>query len=251
MLPFYSEPKHRRVTLDRSLTYHQHLEPLHKKQISRVSLQRRLAGSAWGAGATTLESATLVLVHSTAEYCAPVWCRIAHTSPSILPSTTPCELWLDACILHQWLTSKSSQASNLLSFVAMEPQCPKHAVPWSLDTCFAQRSPVRRVHALHLQMYGASNRDTHLYPPHNNSSVHLTTTTCVQCTGRITNGMRSGRTITQESTFPSPKLVPFPRGDPASEKPWSGLTTSTLISGISAPAFTSRVCSPLKPMSVA
>jgi len=40
---------------------------------------RRLAGSGWGAGATTLRIAALALVHSTAEYCAPVWCRSAHT----------------------------------------------------------------------------------------------------------------------------------------------------------------------------
>jgi len=26
-----------------------------------------------------LRTATLALVHSTAEYCSPVWCRIAHT----------------------------------------------------------------------------------------------------------------------------------------------------------------------------
>ena len=31
-----------------------------------------------GAGTTTLRTATLALVHSTAEYCAPVWCRSAH-----------------------------------------------------------------------------------------------------------------------------------------------------------------------------
>ena len=36
-------------------------------------------GSGWGAGAKTLRIATLSLVHSTAEYCAPVWCRSAHT----------------------------------------------------------------------------------------------------------------------------------------------------------------------------
>jgi len=40
---------------------------------------RWLAGSGWGAGATTLRTATLALVHSIAEYCAPVWCRSAHT----------------------------------------------------------------------------------------------------------------------------------------------------------------------------
>ena len=36
-------------------------------------------GSRWGAGAKTLRIATLSLVYSTAEYCAPVWCRSAHT----------------------------------------------------------------------------------------------------------------------------------------------------------------------------
>jgi len=32
-----------------------------------------------GAGATTLRIATLALVHSITEYCAPVWCCSAHT----------------------------------------------------------------------------------------------------------------------------------------------------------------------------
>ena len=36
-------------------------------------------GLGWGAGAKTLCIATLSLVYSTAEYCAPVWCRSAHT----------------------------------------------------------------------------------------------------------------------------------------------------------------------------
>ena len=33
----------------------------------------------WGAGAKILRIATLSLVHLTDEYCAPVWCRSAHT----------------------------------------------------------------------------------------------------------------------------------------------------------------------------
>ena len=36
-------------------------------------------GSGWDAGAKTLRIATLSLVYSTAEYCAPVWCCSAHT----------------------------------------------------------------------------------------------------------------------------------------------------------------------------
>jgi len=98
---------------------------------------------------------------------------------------------------------------NLRSFVAMELHCLWHAVLWSLDTCSIQRSPVHRV-----QMYGASNRDTHLYPPHNNSSVHLTTTTYVRRIGRITNGIQSGRTTPQDSAFSSPTPAPTPRSDP-------------------------------------
>jgi len=53
-LPFCSEPKYVGVTLDRSLTYRPHLESLRKKLTSRVELVRRLSGSGWGAGATTL-----------------------------------------------------------------------------------------------------------------------------------------------------------------------------------------------------
>ena len=47
--------------------------------ISRVSQIRRLALTCWGAGATTLHTTTLVLVHSTAVYCTPAWCYSSHT----------------------------------------------------------------------------------------------------------------------------------------------------------------------------
>jgi len=93
----------------------------------------------------------LAMVFSTAEYCAPVWCRSAHTRLFTLPATTSCELWLDACVLHQRTTFQSSQASKLLSFVAVEPHYLYDAVPWSLNICSIQRSPVHRLrtHILH------------------------------------------------------------------------------------------------------
>ena len=52
---------------------------LRKKLSLRITLLRRLVGSGWGAGTKTLRIATLSLVYSAAEYCAPVWCRSAHT----------------------------------------------------------------------------------------------------------------------------------------------------------------------------
>ena len=78
-LRFCSESKYLGGTLDRSFTYRRHLESHRKKLTSRDALFRRFAVSGWGAGATTLRTAILALVHPTAEYCAPAWCRSAHT----------------------------------------------------------------------------------------------------------------------------------------------------------------------------
>ena len=78
-LPFCPVLIYLGVKLDRSLTFRHHLEALRKKLITRVALLRRLAGSGWGAEAKTLRTAALSLVYCTAEYCAPVWCRSAHT----------------------------------------------------------------------------------------------------------------------------------------------------------------------------
>ena len=79
ILPFCPNSTYLGVKLDRSLKFRHHLVALRKKLSSRVTLLRRLVGSGWGAGAKTLRIATLSLVYSTAEYCAPVWCRSAHT----------------------------------------------------------------------------------------------------------------------------------------------------------------------------
>ena len=79
ILPFCPVPTYLDMKLDRGLTYRHHLEALRKKLSTRVSLLRRLAGSGWGAGAKTLCTAALSLIYLTAEYCAPAWCRSAHT----------------------------------------------------------------------------------------------------------------------------------------------------------------------------
>ena len=79
LLPFCPTPTYLGVKLDRSLTFRHHLVALRKKLSSRVTLLRRLVGLEWDAGAKTLRIAILSLVNSTAEYCAPVWCRSAHT----------------------------------------------------------------------------------------------------------------------------------------------------------------------------
>ena len=79
LLPFCPTLTYLGVKLDRSLTFRHRLVALRKKLSSCVTLLRRLVGSGWGSGAKTLRIATLSLVYSTAEYCAPVWYRSAHT----------------------------------------------------------------------------------------------------------------------------------------------------------------------------
>jgi len=187
--------------MDRSLTYRRHLESLRKKLTSRIALLRRLASSGWDAKATTLRTATLALVHSTAEYCAPVWSRSAHTSHQR-------RLGNGDCMRASYTSGQPSNprrhptcwAFSQWSHTVSSTPCPG---AWTLSALTRLLSADAR----HLK-----NRDTHLYPPYN-SSVHLTTT-YVRHTGWITNGMRSGRTTPQESTFSSPTPAPTSRGDP-------------------------------------
>ena len=88
LLPFCTTPTYLGVKLDRSLTFRHHVVALRIKLSSRVTLLRRLVGTGWDAGAKTLRIATLSLVHSAAEYCAPVWCRSAHTRLIERPTPT-------------------------------------------------------------------------------------------------------------------------------------------------------------------
>ncbi|UYV73409.1 hypothetical protein LAZ67_10003086 [Cordylochernes scorpioides] len=72
-------PKYLGVTLDRSLTFRQHLEKTRDKLKTRNNIMTRLAGTTWGCSADTLRTTALALVYSVAEYCAPVWERSSHT----------------------------------------------------------------------------------------------------------------------------------------------------------------------------
>ena len=242
-LPFCSEPKYLRVTLDRSLTYRRHLESLRKKLKSRAALLRRLAGSGWCAGATTLRTATLALVHSTTEHCTPVWCRSAHirlNDPSINDSLR----YVTGCL-------RPTPADNLPILAGIQPaELRRNGATLSLA-----RRAMEPGHLLHsaftVHRVQTQNRDTHLNLPDNISSAHLTTTTYVRRSGRITNGMWSGRITPQDFAFSSPTLAPTPTERPSQQEPGSGLTACAPVSDVSAPACTNGVWPPLRPVSVA
>ncbi len=72
-------PTYLGVTMDRSLTYHDHMKKTAAKVSSRNNLLSKLAGTSWGARAQTLKTTALALCYLAAEYCAPVWSRSSHT----------------------------------------------------------------------------------------------------------------------------------------------------------------------------
>jgi len=179
--------------------------------------------------ATTLRIATLPWSIQWQSTVLLYGATVLKPASLTLPSTTPCELWLDACILHQQTTFLFLQASSLLSFFTKEQM---HGV-----SCKCMAS---------MQMHGVSNQDTHLYPPHNNSSVHLTTrTTNVRHTGRITKGMRSGCATLRDSALPSSILALTLLEWPSQEQPGSVLFASVLVLDASAPACTNGVWPPV------
>jgi len=73
-------PTYLGVTLDRTLTYKEHLTKTAAKIKTRNNLIQKLANSSWGADAHTLRISTLALTYSVAEYCAPVWANSAHVN---------------------------------------------------------------------------------------------------------------------------------------------------------------------------
>ena len=120
LLPFCPIPTYLGVKLDRSLKICHHLVALRKKLSSRVTLLRGLVGSGRGAGVKTLHTAALSMVHSTAEYCAPVWCRSAHTRVINSVLNEALHMVTDACVSLQPTPYPYSQASSQLSFADWE-----------------------------------------------------------------------------------------------------------------------------------
>ena len=66
------------MTLDRTLSFKQHLLNTAVKTTKRISLMKRLASSHWGADFRTLRTTGLALCFWVAEYCSPVWCHSSH-----------------------------------------------------------------------------------------------------------------------------------------------------------------------------
>ena len=71
-------PKYPGVTLDRSLSYKQHIQNTKMKVAIRNDLLTKLETSKRGENLSTIRTTALALSYSTAEYAVPVWVSSAH-----------------------------------------------------------------------------------------------------------------------------------------------------------------------------
>ena len=68
------------VTLNRTLSYKEHIHKLKCKTSARNNILRKLSNTKWGAKPATIKTTTLALCNSMAEYACPVWERSKHVS---------------------------------------------------------------------------------------------------------------------------------------------------------------------------
>ena len=71
-------PKYLGVTLDRTLSYKQHIHNTKMKVATCNNLLRKLSSTKWGTNSSTIRTTALALSYSVAEYAATVWARSAH-----------------------------------------------------------------------------------------------------------------------------------------------------------------------------
>ena len=73
-----SHPTYLGVTIDRTLSYKEHIHNTKMKVTTRNNLLRKLTNLKWGANASTIRTTSLTLCYYVAEYAAPVWARSSH-----------------------------------------------------------------------------------------------------------------------------------------------------------------------------
>jgi len=238
-LPFCSEPKYLRVTLDKSLTYRRHLESLRKKLTSCVALLRRLAGSGWGAGATTLRTATLALVHLTAEYCTPVWCRSARTC-FIDPTINDALRIVTVCLCP-------TPADNLPIIAGIQPAelCRSGA---TLSLGCRATEPGHLLHSVLIRPLSAVVRrlkSRHSFVPAAEQLISFADNNNICAAQWADHQWNTEWVDNPRHRSLIPDTGTRPPGMTLQEEPGSILTTSALVSDISAPVCTNGVWSPL------
>ena len=108
-----THPVYLGVTLDRTLTFKEHIKNTKSKVGSRNNILRKLTNSKWGATAHTLKSTALALCYSSAEYACLVWERPTHAKKLDPALNNTCRL-ITGCL-------KPTNTSNLHLLAGIAP----------------------------------------------------------------------------------------------------------------------------------
>ena len=212
-----------------------------QKLTSRVALLRWLAGSGWGAGATTLRTATLPLVHSTAEHCVPVWCRSTHTR-LIYPTINDVLRIVTGCL-------RPTSADNLPILAGIQPaELRRNGATLSL----ARRAmePGHLLHSALTRPPSANARRLQSGHPFVPAAQQLISSDnkCYAVGGSSMECGVGGQP--HKTPHFAPTSAPTLLEWPSQEQCGFDLTASAPLSDISARACTNGVCPPLRPVSV-
>ena len=101
------------VTLNRSLTFNEHINKTKAKVSTRNNILRKLTTSKWGATPQVLRASALALSYSAAEYACPIWERSAHAKRLDPVLNESCRL-ITGCL-------KPANADNLYLLAGIAP----------------------------------------------------------------------------------------------------------------------------------
>jgi len=201
---------------------------------------KRLSGSDWGAGTTTLWIATLALVHSTSEHCVPVWCRSAH-----IRLIDP--LWIvTGCVLNQ--------RTNLPIVANIQPaELRRNAATVSLA-----RRAIEPAHLLHTAFtcpWSGNARLLKSRHPFVPAAQHLI---CSSLNNNTLAALKSDHRWNAAGADKPTRLRIFIPDTGTNSLEWSslkeagsGVSASVPVSDVSAPACTNEVWPPQRPVRVA
>ena len=77
-IPFNKTPEYLGITLDCTISYHQHLLNTRVKVTKYRHLLKRLSSNNYGGDFTTSSTSELPFYFSLAEYCCPIWSQSHH-----------------------------------------------------------------------------------------------------------------------------------------------------------------------------
>ena len=136
-----THPVYLGVTLDRTLTFKEHIKNTKAKVGSRNNILRKLTNSKWGATAHTLKSTALALCYSSAEYACPVWERSTHAQKLDPALNNTCRL-ITGCL-------KPTNTSNLHLLACIAPADIRRKVASRVEKTKATSDERHLLHGCH------------------------------------------------------------------------------------------------------